>query len=190
MICFTVVTRLNWQPRHSFFLAIPVALLLPLLVVVWDGGGVAARRWHAAAVACLVAVSLLNVYSLGHRYFDHAYALDDYRDAAHYIAAGTGPNRPGVLLFGVQELLAYYGAGHLVDGRGLDPSALAKGVAGATHDASSVMLVIDRESTYWKQPESVVAAMSPKYRLTATADFPYFSIYTFDRAAETAQAGP
>ena len=190
MIGFTVATKLNWQPRHSYFLVIPVALLLPLLVVAWDGGGAAARRWRTIAVASLVALAVLNLYSLSHHFFDRAYALDDYRDAAHYIATGTGPNHPGVLLFGVQELLEYYGATNLVDGRGLDQSELAQGVASATHDAHSVMLVIDRQSTYWKQSESVAAAMAPDYRLTTVATFPYFTIYTFDRAAGATKASP
>ena len=32
MFAFAYVTRLNWQPRHSFFLALPLFVLLPLAV--------------------------------------------------------------------------------------------------------------------------------------------------------------
>ena len=186
MVGFTVVTRLNWQPRHSFFLVVPVALLVPLPVMAWGAGGddtvrAAARRWRPAAAALLVALAALNVYSLAHYYADPAYARDDYRAAARYISSASGPGRPAVLLNGVIQLLQYYGAGSVVNGVGADQTALPARVAALTGDAGSVVLVVNRQSSWWKQPESIAAAMSPDYRLVRTVDFPYFSIYTFDR---------
>jgi len=195
MIAFTAVTRLNWQPRHSFFLVVPVALLLPLPVVAWGVGadegaaGAAARRWRPAAAALLVALAALNVYSLAHYYGDTAYARDDYRAAARYISSASGPGRPAVLLNGVRQLLAYYDAGPVVDGVGIDQTALPARVAALTRDAGSVVLVVNRQSSWWKQPESIAAAMAPGYRLVKTVEFPYFSIYTFDRTQTTGAQG-
>ena len=55
---------------------------------------------------------------------------------------------------------------------------------------SAVVLVSNREWSFWTQPESIVQAMAPRYRLVGSVHFTYFIIYRFSIAARTAAAGP
>ena len=181
MIGFAAATKLNWQPRHSFFLVVPFALLVPALPAAWPERDSAWRGWGLCARLAVIALVALNCYSLVHYYFDSAYARDDYRGAAQYIVSHSGPQRPAVLLNGVIQLLEYYGARDIVDGTGLDQARLASGIAAATRGSPQVLLVVNRQPAYWTQPESLLAAIGSAYRLEGTEHLAYFDIYSLAR---------
>jgi len=189
MIAFTSVTKLNWQPRHSFFLAVPLSLLLPAIPMSFRGAD-RRRGWLWGARFLLVLLVALNGYSLMHYYFDRDYARDDYRAAAAYIRSHDGPGRPAVLLNGVLELLDYYGSGPVIDGRGSDQSRLASEVERLTDGAPEVLVVVNRQSAFWKHRRSLEAAMAPTYRLQSSASLPYFTMYGFARNSLTMRPEP
>ena len=181
MIVFAAATKLNWQPRHSFFLVVPFALLVPALPAAWSERGAAWRGWGLYARLAVVALVALNCYSLVHYYFDPAYARDDYRGAAQYVVSHSGPQQPAVVLNGVIQLLEYYGARDMVDGTALDQTRLATAVEAVTHDSPHVLLVVNRQPAYWKQTGSVPAAIGSVYRLEGTRHLAYFDIYSLAR---------
>jgi len=177
MFAFAYATRLNWQPRHSFFLALPLFLLLPLAIR--GGRHGRSRLWQVLGFVALTLIALANVYSLGHYYWDDAYARDDYRAVAHYVTANEGSNRRSVLLYGYPNLLRYYGDRETIDGNGLRQDQLATTVRSATAGARQVLLISNREWAYWRQPEPIVTAMSTEYRFEGSVKYPYFTLYEF-----------
>ena len=176
MCVFAYVTHLNWQPRHSFFLALPLFLLLPLAIRC--GRGRRRRLCQVLGCVALVVIALANVYSLGHYYWDAAYARDDYRAVAGYVRADD-PDRRSVLLFGFPVLLRYYGDYSTVDGTGVPAERLAETVRSLTGAAPRILLISNREWAFWHQPETIVEAMSADYRFEGRVQFPYFTLYRF-----------
>jgi len=177
MFVFAFTADLNWQPRHSFFLALPLFLLLPLAV----RGGRSGKRtpWHTIGWVALGIIFLANVYSLGHLYWDDAYAGDDYRAVARYVDEDAG--RRSVLLFGYPVLLRYYGDDQTLDGRGLPQDRFGESVRALTGGAPRVLLISNREWAFWRQPQSIVEAMSERYRFEGSVQFAYFTLYRFSR---------
>ncbi len=178
MFIFSFASSLNWQPRHSFFLALPLFLLLPLAAR--GGHSSKHRRWQIIGCVALGVIVLANVYSLGHLYWDDAYALDDYRAVARYVDENAG-RRSVYLGFGYPALLRYYGDDQTLDGRGLPQDRFAQSVRSLTGGAPRVLLISNREWAYWRQPQSIVEAMSAEYRLEGSVQFPYFTLYRFLR---------
>jgi hypothetical protein len=177
MAVFALVTNLNWQPRHSFFLALPVFLLLPLAVR--GRGDARSTSWQVLGAVAVTIVILANLWSLGHSYWDRAYARDDYRAVAGYVKSHKGGGQRSVLLFGYPELLRYYGDGATLEGMKLPTDRLAESVRALTQRAPEVVLISNREWAFWRQPESIVEAMSPEYRFEGEVRFPYFVVYRF-----------
>ena len=175
---FAFASSLNWQPRHSFFLALPLFLLLPLAA----RGGLSGRHtpWQTIGWAALVVIVLANIYSLGHFYWNDTYALDDYRAVAHYVDENAG-QRSVYLGFGYPGLLRYYGDEQTLDGRGLPQGRFAESVRALTGGAPRVLLISNREWAYWRQPQSIVDAMSAEYRFEGSVQLPYFTLYRFSR---------
>ena len=177
MFVFASATGLNWQPRHSFFLALPLFLLLPLAVRCPRGSR--RRVCRVLGYGALVVIALANVYSLAHYYWDDAYARDDYRAVARYIKAESDPARRSVLLFGFPNLLRYYGDQGTIDGRRVPAERLAESVRALTGGAPRVTLIANRERAFWKRPETIVDAMAADYRFEGSVRFPYFTLYNF-----------
>lgn len=188
MFVFALAASLNWQPRHSFFLALPLFLLLPLAA---RGGRSSGRAlWQIIGCVAVVVIVLANVFSLGHLYWNDAYARDDYRAVARYV--DENPGRRSVLLgFAYPVALRYYGDDQTLDGRGLPLDRLAESIRTLTGGAPRVLLISNREWAYWDQPQSIVEAMSEEYRFEGSVEFAYFTLYRFSRlfAQEKASHG-
>ena len=178
-IVAVVATKLNWQPRHSLYLLIPLTLLMPLAVR-RPATGVPAWLPGVGAIA-LVALVGLNVLAIGRYLFDPAYARDDYRAAAAIIESERGAAGRSVLLWGRTDLLAYYGDEETIDGTPFDHAAISDEIAAATGDAARVVVAIERDF-YWDPERGVAAledAMADRYRLIGTQRVPYFVIQTY-----------
>lgn len=175
MLAFAFVSHLNWQPRHSFFLALPLFMLLPFAV----RRAPQHSRWRPIlGGVALAVIALANAHSLAHYYWDDAYDLDDYRGVAQYVTAEARSGRQPVLLFGDLGLLRYYGDRATV--YAADQDQLAASVHSVTAGAREILLISNREWANWQQPESIVEAMSPKYRFDgAVGKYPYFTLYRF-----------
>ena len=177
MYVFAAATHLNWQPRHSYFLALPLFLLLPLAVRC--GHDKRRRLCQGLGWAALIALALANVYSLGHYYWDDAYDRDDYRGVARYVLADDDPDQRSVLLFGYPVLLRYYGDRETIDGTGVPTGRLAETVRSLTDEAPRVLLLSNREWAFWDRSETIPEAMSADYRFEGSVRFSYFTLYRF-----------
>jgi len=170
---FAAATKVNWQPRHSFYLALPLLLLLPLATGARSAG---LRRTGQVLLAVLIA---LNGYSLSHFYWDARYEQDDYRAAAAYIRS-QGPGTASVMLYGAEDLLRYYGDERTVEGDDLTKDDLAREVAARTGGAPEVLVVLNRGWAWDADADAVIRReMSEGYTLESTVTFPYFVIYRF-----------
>lgn len=175
---FALLTHLNWQPRHSFFLALPLFLLLPLAVRTRCGAH--SKVWRASGIIALALLVAANGYSLAHYYLDDAYARDDYRGVARYVQRGTRPGERSVLLNGYLILFRYYGDETTIEGGDLPQDGFSEAVRTLTDNAPSVTLISDREWSFWRRDESIPEAMDRQYRLVSTTSFSYFAVYRFD----------
>jgi hypothetical protein len=177
MFGFALLTHLNWQPRHSFFLALPLFLLLPLAAR--GSQNPRGSLWRSAGIVALVLLAAANVYSLGRYYFDSACARDDYRGVAYYVIRDNRPGESSVLLNGYLGLLRYYGDRTTVEGGDLPQQGFAAAVQRRTRAAPSVLLLSNREWFFWKGTATIPEAMRPLYRFEGTRTYTYFTVYRF-----------
>lgn len=182
-VLLAYVTKLNWLPRHVFYVFPVLALLLPALF-----RPLAIRLPAANALLKLAACSLLviNLVSLSNYYFGDLYQKDDFRSAAQYVRAQTDDSTQSVLIGGAGDprLMAYYGSPETLDGKYITPTIQAGGFADnvqtLTDGSETVLLVSNREYVVASDGE-VLAAMEKGYQLTKTAEFHYFKVYHFEK---------
>jgi hypothetical protein len=175
---FSFLNRFNWQPRHAFFLVSPAAILISLPFDEPEKYGKEFRKLFRYARLAVIFLICLNLVSLFNYYFDKKYQRDDYRAVANYLTAHS--SIPSILLWGMPELLQYYGDAHTIDGRGFNRRNVSPQVREITSDADTVFLAISREF-YWGRTNAVRDAMDSLYTYVDKRSFPYFSIYTFVR---------
>lgn len=177
---FASFTKINWVPRHSFYLVIPLALLIPSAF---------SPRYHLnlryqipsswTRLAILILI-ILNIYSLNNYYFNPSYWKDDYRSASEYLLNHDNDSTKSVRLWGLSKLFEYYDSPQILDGRKLKPEYLAQEVNDLTTDINTVFLVLNRDFYWLPKPNySIEEAMSDLYTLESEVSFPYFKIYRF-----------
>lgn len=177
---FAIATKFNWLPRHSFYIYIPLVFLIPLAV----------RRpfrshknsnflWQLGQIA-VIALIVINIYSVANYYFNRDYQREDYRVVAQYLVQHQSPSVKSVLLYGSPNLLPYYGDTQTLYGLELDTSNLAQEVRKITNDASQVLIAISFQS-FWEQKKnfSLERSMSELYNLESKTSFTNFHIYHF-----------
>lgn len=171
------VTQMIWLPRHSIFLLVPLWALLPISIP----RVVSFTDRHNIRAIPLIALVCLNVVSLQHYYYDARFARDDYRAAAHYLAAADGAGSASVLLSGEPSLLAYYGDSDTMDGRSVPHDRIAPYLISSWRGHRSVLVALNRD--YMWDPsgiQQVDAAMtSCGFSVTAEKTFVNFVIHTY-----------
>ncbi|GFE69611.1 glycosyltransferase family 39 protein [Chroococcus sp. FPU101] len=176
-LIFTLKTQLNWLPRHSFYLCIPLVILLPsTLTNGW-------RKYSKLAVICLI---ILNLYSISHHYFNQAYWRDDYRGVAYYLIKNREPDAKSIILQGNTILLKHYGDMQTIDGwqylKQLEQENFAELIQKITNNSPAVFLVINREHTLGANPkEKLQQAMSDLYVLNKQVSYQYITLYRFSQ---------
>ena len=182
---FAAATKINWLPRHSFYLYLPISIILPSTI------HRAGRRrtllptkkiktvTQSAKIA-LISLIILNIYSLSNYYFDREYGKDDYRSAAKYLVDNRGSSAQSVLLWGTPRLMSYYGDTLTLYGGNLKKETFAEQVRDLTKDSDTVFIAVNREF-FWNKDNntSVQGAMSDLYVMQSKVSFPYFNIYRF-----------
>jgi uncharacterized membrane protein len=183
---FALVTKINWLPRHSFYLCIPIVILIPSAFL--HNYQRQSKLSIVSQVPKLATVSLLlmNVYSNWQYYFNPAYEKDDYRSAVRYLLLqNRNESAKSVLLYGQPRLLEYYGDSSTI----YIPDHIQEIIKGknigeklsiATNNADTVFVIINREF-YWKYRDVFQTEMSGSYKLQGEADWPYMKIYRFTR---------
>lgn len=184
-LIFTLGTKLNWQPRHSFFLWVPLAALLPVAF----GDIKSNKRLRKAALVAqiaFVAVLVVNAKSLANYYFNPAYSRDDYRGASQFLERHK--DVPSIMLRGMPGLLSYYGYPYAIDGTLLKPDDLPDEVELQTDSAKHIFVVVNREWD-WGPPGAVENALAERYRLLSTKRLCDFNIYSYAKKGAAVESG-
>ncbi len=193
-LVFALVTKLNWQPRHSLFLIVPLALVIPVALRPGAADGPRGDLWAtprnlvrrvsgAAGVIAVVALLALNVVSLAHYQTDPVYARDDYRAVATDLPALRGPSGVSALLWGQPALLAYYGDHETQDGTQVAPGGLRPYLTALEQGADRLVLVINRPFYFADDPAGVLdEALRPAFRRTKTVTYAYVTVFIYERA--------
>jgi 4-amino-4-deoxy-L-arabinose transferase-like glycosyltransferase len=188
-LIFAIATKINWNPRHSCYIWIPFAVLLP--IILQDRKNQPCQLRILAYIAFFGLITI-NIYSILNYYFDSRYYRDDYRAATQYLAQNEGSRSRTVLLLGNQYLLNYYGgqktldANHLVRpirvnnfNKGQYDGNLAADIHQLTDGSKSVFLGVNRD--YLVQEGLISKEMDKLYQLNSKKSFNYFTIYRFDK---------
>jgi hypothetical protein len=185
-LLFCIATKVNLLPRHSFYIFIPLAVLLPVIVRKKYRNIKRLKVIFYCAQSSLIALVILNIYSVYNYYFVKKYQREDYRLVAQYIRVKQEPSVKSVLLYGSPRLLTYYG-----DTVTLDVTEsmwgkedLAEKVKTLTNDAKTVIIAINNETDWERKTQvSVETAMSNLYTMKLKVPFTNFNIYHFARKA-------
>ena len=189
-LLFAIVTKINWVPRHSFALWLPLAILIPSAFSQISKRSSKLNKLSRYALIAVTFLMILNIYSLFNYYFNKDYWRDDYRSAAQYLIKNRDSSAQSILLWGTPRLLKYYGDTLTLQGWNLGVK-LRKGnfernwaeqVESFTNNADTVFIVVNREHYFPKG--SVERGMSNLYTLHSKVHFPYFNIYRFTRNKE------
>jgi uncharacterized membrane protein len=186
LLClFALATKINLLPRHSFFLCIPLFILIPSAFL--HNYQSKNKLYIASQIPKLATVSLLlmNLYSNWQYYLNPAYAKDDYRSAARYLIKNRNEPAKSVLFYGQPRLLQYYGDSStiylpdhiLVAMKGKN---IGEKVNIATKNADTVYVIINREFS-WEFKDVFKVEMNDLYKLEGEKDWNYIKIYKFTR---------
>lgn len=199
-VAFALVSRLNLQPRHVIYLVGPICLLVPFAVVgiapdreTTNASGrdsrTADRARTAVGVAALLGLMVLNLTSVGHYLFDPAYWRDDYRAAAAYLRAHSAEG-PSVLLWGRDDLLAYYGSTSTVDLTSLPVDKRGNGIRQSVGTPSRIFVAINRPYYFADDPEGTVqAGLGSTYHLEGSQTFQNLIILEYARSQGRSNGG-
>ncbi|MBD2563788.1 MULTISPECIES: glycosyltransferase family 39 protein [Nostoc] len=178
---FALATKINWLPRHSFYLCIPLVILIPSAFL--HNYQHKNKFFIAPKLTKLATVSLLimNVYSNFQYYLNPAYAKDDYRSAVRYLLKNRNESAKSVLLYGQPRLLRYYGDSSTTYlTKTVKGKNMAEKVSILTKNADTVFVVVNREFD-WELKDVFKKEMSYLYKLEDQADWPYMKIYRFTK---------
>ncbi|MEH2196185.1 MAG: glycosyltransferase family 39 protein [Nostoc sp.] len=185
LLIFALGTKINLLPRHSFFLCIPLFILIPSTFL--HNYQRKNQLYIASQVPKLATVSLLlmNLYSNWQYYLNPAYAKDDYRSAVRYLIKTRNTSAKSVLLLGQDTLFRYYGDSstiYLPDyiRKDMKEKNIGEQVNIATKNADTVYVIFNREY-YWKDKDVFKVEMNDLYKLEGENDWNYMKIYRFTR---------
>jgi uncharacterized membrane protein len=179
-VVFAIVTRYNWLPRHSFYIYIPMAFLLP--IALRRSGDRRSLQWNRIYHFAFVALLLLNLYSTYNYYFEPRYQRENYREIAQYLKANNSENAKSVILYGAPNLLPYYGDSVTIHGLGLDTTQLAAEVSRVTNNSPKVLIAIEYQD-FWEQKRNfdLESSMAKSYNLESHVRFINFDVYHYVR---------
>lgn len=188
-LILALFTGMNWLPRHSFYLCVSLAILIPSAFSHRHKHRVKFDRLSRYAQMAVTFLIVLNIYSLFNYYFNENYWRDDYRSAVQYLLKNREYSAKSILLglAGNTRLLEYYGDPLTLDGKNLGDEwqegkftgQWAEQVEDFTNNSDTVFLVVNREHYFPKG--SIEREMSDLYTLQSKVHFPYFNIYRFTR---------
>jgi hypothetical protein len=171
-------TRINWQPRHAFFLFPPALLLLSSSVL--EAAGMPRKWTREAAVSVLVLFAVTNLWSLFNYFVDPRYGKDDYRGAAKYLMEVRQNGTPGALLSGSAVLLRYYGDTATEDLNVASEARTLQRLGELTGAQGEVVVAINREF-YWRGGVGAKAVLDSAFAISDHRKLQYFDFYRLGR---------
>jgi len=186
-LVFALVTKINWLPRHSFYLCLPLFILIPSAFLhnyqADTQGQSQLDVLSKFAKIATVFLVVMNIYSNFNYYLNPIYGKDDYRGAVEYLVKNRDASAKSVLLLGQIRLFKYYGDSSTL----YIPQYILETVKGknlgekiqtATNNANTVFLIVNREF-YWKLKDEFKKEMSELYTLEDEKNWRYVKIYRF-----------
>jgi uncharacterized membrane protein len=190
------VSAINWMPRHSFYLSIPLAILLPLtfmpLSTLRTGmrqGAFNYRLGQSAQIA-FVALLAMNLYASYNYFYKNEYWRDDYRSAASYLASNMNETDRAIMLWGEPRLLSYYGDTATQNRWEMDPPPVSSVMDGVYSDGGKVFVAINREFTWSRSlptTDNLETQVAEKYNLLSVKRYVNFNIYEFENIKSVAK---
>ena len=184
-VAIAAITKINWVPRHSFYLYLPICILLPSTIGQTFRDTEIKLKFrsisHYSRIA-IISLVILNIFSASNYFLNSAHWRDDYRSTAQYLIKNRQASEQSVLFQGTTRLLEYYGDNKTIDGWRLPSNNFAKEISTLTKSSNGIFVVINREFN-WKMadsnPESVEEKLSVLYTLDSKQEFENFNIYHF-----------
>ena len=176
------VSAINWMPRHSFYLSIPLAVLLPLTFSMVSSRNGLSTLINSTAKAGFVAILGMNVFASYNYFYKSDYWRDDYRAAANYLATQPHEADSSVLLWGQPRLLSYYGDTSTQHRWEANPRPVNTVMDDARGDTGNVFVAINREFTWSRnlpQYSGLQSQVSDNYDLVSVKRYVNFNIYEF-----------
>jgi 4-amino-4-deoxy-L-arabinose transferase-like glycosyltransferase len=182
-IPFALITKMNWLPRHTFFLYIPLVILLPSTFLHYRQQNGSFSRIFRLGRLAIITLIFLNCLSLSHYYFNKDYYRDDYRSVAQYMVQHQTPSNSSVIFSGSGKLFNYYDNQITIYGgwhykSDLQQGNFAKLVENLTNHTEQVLIAVNRDPLL---QNSLTREMSPKYSLEHEVKFPGFRVYHFKK---------
>ncbi len=181
---FAYLTSINWMPRHSFYLMVPLSVLVSIAVVHSFQGFNSNKNSRISLVPLTIfpALIVVNLYSSYQYFFKSEHLLDDYRSTATYLSETVSEQDASLMLWGEPYLLSYYGH---PSARGLwrleDPAVIMSEIDEAAMSNENVYITINRESTWARYSDSLHGLLDQTYTLEPTAQFTNFTIYRLEK---------
>ncbi|QSJ18395.1 glycosyltransferase family 39 protein [Nostoc sp. UHCC 0702] len=180
---FAQVTKINWLPRHSFYLVIPIIIIIPLAFSQNYQRQTKLYLLSQIAKVATIFLVIMNVYSSFKYYLNSDYAKNDYRSAVQYLLQNRDQSAKSILLWGEPRLLKYYGDSSTLNANSdilkqVNGKNLAEKVNNITNNVDTVFVVVNREF-FWGPKGAIKREMSDLYNLESEANWPYIKIYKF-----------
>ncbi|MDF2387553.1 glycosyltransferase family 39 protein [Nostoc ellipsosporum NOK] len=180
---FAELTKINWLPRHSFYLFIPIIIIIPLAFSENYQHQTKLYILSQFAKIATVVLIIMNIYSSFKYYLQKDYAKDDYRSAVQYLLQNQDKSAKSILLWGEPRLLKYYGdSSTLYAGSEILEKVkgknLAEKVSNITNNVNTVFVMVNREF-FWGPKGAIKREMSDLYNLESETSWPYVKIYKF-----------
>ena len=186
------VSEINWMPRHSFYLTIPVAILLPLAFTLHRlQSGVVRKRIGQSAQCAFIALLAMNIYASYNYFYKSEYWRDDYRSAARYLVSNLTETDRAIMLWGEPRLLSYYGDTSTQNRWEVDPSPVSSIMDGVYSDGGKVFVAINREFTWSRgllTSGNLEMQVAEKYNLLSVKRYVNFNIYEFENNTSSTDA--
>jgi len=176
------VSAINWMPRHSFYLSIPLAILLPLTFSTASNRAGMSRFINYTAKASFLAVLGMNVFASYNYFYKSEYWRDDYRSAAGYLATQPHEMDSSIMLWGHPRLLSYYGDNSTQDRWQVNPRPVSNVMDDVRSDTGNVFVAINREFTWARslpQNTDLQSQVAENYDLVSVKRYVNFNIYEF-----------
>ena len=191
---FAYITSINWMPRHSFYLMVPLSVLISIAVVQGSQAAGKGQKSIARGIPFIVypALLVINLFSSYQYFFQPDHLLDDYRSAANYLSDNVSEEDASIMLWGEPYLLSYYGH---TQTRSLwrleNPTLIMSEIEAAALTSNDVYITINRESTWERYSNTLQGQLNQSYNLVPKAQFTNFTIYRLEKndtvLAENAQ---